>query len=86
MPLAISMGLGANATPMNVATIQNVNGQGLSRWRSKHKNNRDQELERLQVCDSVRVQHAQLLLQAQSGRSWPEPDTDVHCAWCRQPR
>ena len=25
MPLAISMGLGANATPMNVATIQNVN-------------------------------------------------------------
>jgi nitrate/nitrite transport system substrate-binding protein len=26
--LAISMGLGSNATPMNVATIQNINGQG----------------------------------------------------------
>jgi nitrate/nitrite transport system substrate-binding protein len=40
MPLAISMGLGANATPMNVATIQNVNGQAIT-LALKHKNNRD---------------------------------------------
>ncbi len=40
MPLAISMGLGANATPMNVATIQNVNGQAIT-LAVKHKNNRD---------------------------------------------
>jgi len=40
MPLAISMGLGSNATPMNVATIQNVNGQAIT-LAVKHKNNRD---------------------------------------------
>jgi len=40
MPLAISMGLGANATPMNVATIQNINGQAIT-LAMKHKNNRD---------------------------------------------
>ena len=40
MPLAISMGLGSNATPMNVATIQNVNGQAIT-LALKHKNNRD---------------------------------------------
>lgn len=40
MPLAISMGLGATATPMNVATIQNVNGQAIT-LSLKHKDNRD---------------------------------------------
>jgi len=40
MPLAISMGLGSNATPMNVATIQNVNGQAIT-LALKHKDRRD---------------------------------------------
>lgn len=40
MPLAISMGLGSNAQPMNVATIQNVNGQAIT-LALKHKGNRD---------------------------------------------
>ncbi len=40
MPLAISMGLGSNATPMNVATIQNINGQAIT-LSLKHKDNRD---------------------------------------------
>ncbi|MDH1255837.1 ABC transporter substrate-binding protein [Comamonas thiooxydans] len=40
MPLAISMGLGSNAQPMNVATIQNVNGQAIT-LAMKHKGNRD---------------------------------------------
>jgi nitrate/nitrite transport system substrate-binding protein len=40
MPLAISMGLGSSATPMNVATIQNVNGQAIT-LAMKHKDNRD---------------------------------------------
>ncbi|MGI9217770.1 MAG: CmpA/NrtA family ABC transporter substrate-binding protein, partial [Hydrogenophaga sp.] len=40
MPLAISMGLGSNATPMNVATIQNINGQAIT-LALKHKDNRD---------------------------------------------
>ncbi len=30
MPLAISLGLGSVATPMNVATIQNTNGQAIT--------------------------------------------------------
>jgi nitrate/nitrite transport system substrate-binding protein len=40
MPLAISLGLGSNPQPMNVATIQNVNGQAIT-LSLKHKNNRD---------------------------------------------
>jgi nitrate/nitrite transport system substrate-binding protein len=53
MPLAISMGLGANTTPMNVATIQNVNGQAIT-LSLKHKDNRDpEELEGLQVWCAV---------------------------------
>ena len=40
MPLAISMGLGSVAQPMNVATIQNVNGQAIT-LHTKHKDKRD---------------------------------------------
>ena len=40
MPLAISLGLGATATPMNVATIQNTNGQAITLG-VKHKDRRD---------------------------------------------
>ena len=39
MPLAISMGLGSTATPMNVATIQNTNGQAIT-LSVKHKDKR----------------------------------------------
>ena len=40
MPLAISMGAGSNAVPMNVATIQNTNGQAIT-LHVKHKDKRD---------------------------------------------
>ncbi len=40
MPLAVSLGLGAPATPMNVATIQNTNGQAIT-LSVKHKDKRD---------------------------------------------
>jgi nitrate/nitrite transport system substrate-binding protein len=40
MPLAISLGLGSAAMPMNVATIQNINGQAIT-MALKHKGNRD---------------------------------------------
>src|SRR5450830_1922021 len=40
MPLAMSLGLGSNATPMNVASIQNINGQAIT-LALKHKDNRD---------------------------------------------
>jgi len=40
MPLAISMGAGSNAVPMNVATIQNTNGQAIT-LAMKHKDKRN---------------------------------------------
>ncbi len=40
MPLAMTMGLGSNRVPMNVATIQNVNGQAIT-LHVKHKDKRD---------------------------------------------
>jgi nitrate/nitrite transport system substrate-binding protein len=40
MPLAISLGVGSGALPMNVATIQNSNGQAIT-LALKHKDNRD---------------------------------------------
>jgi nitrate/nitrite transport system substrate-binding protein len=40
MPIAISMGLGSVATPMRVATIQNINGQAIT-LSLKHKDKRD---------------------------------------------
>ena len=43
MPLAISMGVGSNPVPMNVATIQNTNGQAIT-LANKHKDKRDPKL------------------------------------------
>jgi nitrate/nitrite transport system substrate-binding protein len=43
MPLAISMGLGSVAQPMNVATIQNINGQAIT-LANKHKDKRDPKM------------------------------------------
>ena len=40
MPLAISLGLGSAAQAMNVATIQNINGQAIT-LHVKHKDKRD---------------------------------------------
>ena len=40
MPIAISMGVGSNAAPTNVMTIQNINGQAIV-LALKHKSNRD---------------------------------------------
>ena len=40
MPLAISLGAGSNPLPMNVATIQNINGQAITLG-MKHKDKRD---------------------------------------------
>ena len=43
MPLAISMGVGSNPVPMNVATIQNTNGQAIT-LANKHKDKRDPKM------------------------------------------
>jgi nitrate/nitrite transport system substrate-binding protein len=43
MPLAMSMGVGSNAMPINVATIQNTNGQAIT-LHVKHKDKRDPKM------------------------------------------
>ena len=43
MPIAISMGVGSAAQPMQVATIQNINGQAIT-LANKHKDKRDPKL------------------------------------------
>ncbi|TRZ56228.1 MAG: nitrate ABC transporter substrate-binding protein [Rhodocyclaceae bacterium] len=43
MPLAMSMGIGSNPMPINVATIQNTNGQAIT-LHSKHKDKRDPKM------------------------------------------
>ncbi|PKO33982.1 MAG: nitrate ABC transporter substrate-binding protein [Betaproteobacteria bacterium HGW-Betaproteobacteria-7] len=40
MPIAMSMGIGSNPIPLNVATIQNTNGQAIT-LHVKHKDKRD---------------------------------------------
>ncbi|WP_310452603.1 CmpA/NrtA family ABC transporter substrate-binding protein [Sulfuritalea sp.] len=43
MPLAMSMGIGSNPMPINVATIQNTNGQAIT-LHVKHKDKRDPKM------------------------------------------
>ncbi|KPF96273.1 nitrate ABC transporter substrate-binding protein [Rhodopseudomonas sp. AAP120] len=43
MPIAISLGLGANAVPFTVPAIENINGQGIT-LATKHKDKRDPKL------------------------------------------
>jgi nitrate/nitrite transport system substrate-binding protein len=43
MPIAMSMGIGSNPMPINVATIQNVNGQAIT-LHVKHKDKRDPKM------------------------------------------
>jgi nitrate/nitrite transport system substrate-binding protein len=77
MPLAISMGLGSNQVPMNVATIQNINGQAIT-LANKHKDKRDpKNWKGFKFAVPVRVQHAQLPAALLPGRAGLNPDTDV---------
>ncbi len=43
MPIAMSMGIGSSPMPLNVATIQNVNGQAIT-LHVKHKDKRDPKM------------------------------------------
>ncbi len=43
MPIAITLGLGANAVPFTVPAIENINGQGIT-LATKHKDKRDPKL------------------------------------------
>jgi nitrate/nitrite transport system substrate-binding protein len=77
MPLAISMGLGSTATPMNVATIQNVNGQAIT-LSLKHKNNRDpKNWKGFKLAVPFDYSMHNLLLRYYLAEAGLNPDTDV---------
>jgi nitrate/nitrite transport system substrate-binding protein len=77
MPLAISMGLGSNATPMNVATIQNINGQAIT-LALKHKNNRDpKNWKGFKFAIPFEFSMHNFLLRYYLAENGMNPDTDV---------
>jgi nitrate/nitrite transport system substrate-binding protein len=77
MPLAMSMGIGSSATPMNVATIQNVNGQAIT-LALKHKNNRDpKNWKGFKFAIPFELSMHNFLLRYYLAEAGLNPDTDV---------
>jgi len=77
MPLAISMGVGSNAMPTNVMTIQNVNGQAII-LANKHKNNRDpKNWKGFKFAIPFEFSIHNLLLRYYLAEHGINPDTDV---------
>ncbi|MDM0012585.1 CmpA/NrtA family ABC transporter substrate-binding protein [Variovorax sp. J22P168] len=77
MPLAISMGAGANATPMNVATIQNTNGQAIT-LANKHKDKRDPKLWKgFKFAVPFEYSMHNFLLRYYVAEAGLNPDTDI---------
>ncbi len=77
MPLAISMGLGANATPMNVATIQNTNGQAIT-LAMKHKDKRDpKQWKGFKFAVPFEYSMHNFLLRYYVAEAGLNPDTDI---------
>jgi len=77
MPLAISMGLGANATPMNVATIQNTNGQAIT-LAMKHKDKRDPKMWKgFKFAVPFEYSMHNFLLRYYVAEAGLNPDTDI---------
>jgi nitrate/nitrite transport system substrate-binding protein len=77
MPLAISMGLGATATPMNVATIQNTNGQAIT-LAVKHKDKRDpKDWKGFKFAVPFEYSMHNFLLRYYVAEAGLNPDTDI---------
>ncbi|MFZ3117919.1 MAG: CmpA/NrtA family ABC transporter substrate-binding protein [Variovorax sp.] len=77
MPLAISMGAGSNATPMNVATIQNTNGQAIT-LANKHKDKRDPKLWKgFKFAVPFEYSMHNFLLRYYVAEAGLNPDTDI---------
>jgi len=77
MPLAISMGVGSNAAPVNVMTIQNVNGQAIV-LASKHKTNRDpKNWKGFKLAIPFEFSMHNFLLRYYLAENGINPDTDV---------
>jgi nitrate/nitrite transport system substrate-binding protein len=77
MPLAISMGAGSNAVPMNVATIQNTNGQAIT-LHNKHKDKRDpKQWKGFKFAVPFEFSMHNFLLRYYLAEAGINPDTDV---------
>ena len=77
MPLAISMGLGSNATPMHVASIQNTNGQAIT-LANKHKDKRDPKLWKgFKFAVPFEYSMHNFLLRYYVAEAGLNPDTDI---------
>ncbi len=77
MPLAISMGLGSSAQPMDVATIQNVNGQAIT-LHNKHKDKRDpKQWKGFKFAVPFEYSMHNFLLRYYVAEHGLDPDTDI---------
>ena len=71
MPLAISLGLGANAVPFTVPAIENINGQGIT-LAIKHKDKRDpKDWKGMKFAIPFDYSMQQLSAALLSRRKWP---------------
>lgn len=77
MPLAISMGAGSNPVPMNVATIQNTNGQAIT-LANKHKDKRDPKMWKgFKFAVPFEYSMHNFLLRYYVAEAGLNPDTDI---------
>jgi nitrate/nitrite transport system substrate-binding protein len=77
MPLAISMGLGSSAQPMEVATIQNINGQAIT-LANKHKDKRDPKMWKgFKFAVPFEYSMHNFLLRYYVAEHGLDPDTDI---------
>ena len=77
MPLAISMGLGSTAMPMNIATIQNTNGQAIT-LSVKHKDKRDpKQWKGFKFAVPFEYSMHNFLLRYYVAEHGLDPDTDI---------
>jgi nitrate/nitrite transport system substrate-binding protein len=77
MPLAMTMGLGSNQVNMNVATIQNTNGQAIT-LHMKHKDKRDpKQWKGFKLAVPFEYSMHNFLLRYYLAENGINPDTDV---------
>jgi nitrate/nitrite transport system substrate-binding protein len=77
MPLAISMGLGSSAQAMDIATIQNVNGQAIT-LHNKHKDKRDPKMWKgFKFAVPFEYSMHNFLLRYYVAEHGLDPDTDI---------
>ena len=77
MPIAISMGVGSSAQPMQVATIQNINGQAIT-LSVKHKDKRDpKQWKGFKFAVPFEFSMHNFLLRYYVAEHGLDPDTDI---------